>query len=179
VQRNEEFLKAIQARTARIAASASATRGQRTPGLAAAAREYFETLQLDQFGIVRPRLFKKHLDRATLKLMRALPKKGRSWGIARKLLNIFLRDAFYTTYLRDMYHLDRAEALYELPLDSITAKHLRAEAPDRALPRWRGVKHLTPETSDILQATAAATATARGIARIHLDAYWWGNRRRP
>jgi hypothetical protein len=98
--------------------------------------------------------------------------------VARKLLNIFLRDASYTTYLKDAYSLDLGEHNYELPLDSITAKRLRAEASEGALPRWRGVKHLTPEESDILQAAAATIAASRGIARIHLDAYWWGNRRR-
>lgn len=179
MRRKKEFLEAIQARTARIAASASATRGQRTPGLVAAAREYFETLPLDQFGVVRPHLFKKRLDRATLELIRAIPKNGQSWGVARKLINISLRDAFYTTYLRDAYRLNLAEHSYELPLDSITAKRLRAGASEGALPRWRGVKHLTPEASDILQAAATAFAATRGIARIHLDAYWWGNRRQP
>ena len=175
---NKQFLEAIQTRTARIAASASATRGQRTPGLAAAAREYFETLPLDQFGVVRSRLFKKRLDHATLELIRAIPKNGRSWGLARKLLNIFLRDAFYTTYLRDAYRLDLAEHNYELPLDSITAKRLRAETSEGAIPPWCGVKYLTPEASDVLQAAAAAIAASRGIARIHFDAYWWGSRQR-
>jgi hypothetical protein len=176
MRRRNQFTQTIQVRTARIAASASAARGQRTPGLVAAARKYFETLPLRQFGVSRPRLFKKRLDRATLELMRTFPKKGRSWGVARKLLNIFLRDAFYTTYLCDAHHLGSAEHNYELPLDSITARRLRLEASQNAIPRWHGVKHLTPEMSDIFQAAAAAVASLQGIARIHLDASWWGDR---
>ena len=177
MRRKKEFLEVIQIRAARIAVSASATRGQRAPGLVAAARGYLGTLPLDQFAVARPQLFKERLNHATSELIRVFPKDGRSWGMARKLLNIFLRDAFYTAYLKDAYRLEVAEHNYELPLDSITARHLRADAAKGHLPRWRGVKYLTPQASEILQATAATIASSRGIARIHLDAYWWGGSR--
>jgi len=41
--------------------------------------------------------------------------------MARKLLNIYLRNALYSTYLREAFELDTAEHLYEVPLDSIVA----------------------------------------------------------
>jgi len=68
--------------------------------------------------------------------------------------------------------------LLELPLDSITAKRLRQDLGRGRLPRWHGVKRLAPEISDEYQAAAQKIAAARGIARIHLDAYWWGVRDR-
>ena len=54
-----------------------------------------------------------------------MPKGAQAWGTARKALNIFLRDALYTTYLSKRYGLPRAEASLEIPLDSITAVRLR------------------------------------------------------
>jgi hypothetical protein len=108
--------------------------------------------------------------------MGALPRAGRSWGVARKVLNIFLRDALYTVYLRDAFRLGRGEGLFELPLDSITAQRLRACVPRGQLPPWVGVKRLAPDASDLYQATAQTVADGRGIARVHLDAYWWGAR---
>jgi hypothetical protein len=116
------------------------------------------------------------LDRVTAELMDALPRAGRSWGVARKVLNIFLRDALYTVYLRDAYGLDQGEELFELPIDSITAQRLRGCVGRGQLPPWLGVKRLEPETSDLYQATAQGVAAGRGIARVHLDAYWWGVR---
>jgi hypothetical protein len=133
-------------------------------------------LDLRQFGVSGQALFRRRLDRATERLSRALPPRGRSWGVARKLLNIFLRDALYTSYLREAFRLDRAEDLLELPLDSITARRLRFEVGRGQLPRWQGVKRISPAASAEFQAAAAAVASARGISRVHLDAFWWGSR---
>lgn len=77
MQIDNEFTEAIQRRCARIAVSSSAVRGQRVPGLAAAARANLAVLPLAQFGISKPRLFKLRLDRATDDLVRALPKGAR------------------------------------------------------------------------------------------------------
>src|SRR5262249_55604340 len=152
------FLRAVQQRCARVAVGASTVRGQRAPGLVQAARAHLATLDLQQFGVSGPALFRRRLDRATERLARSLPLRGRSWGVARKLLNIFLRDALYTSYLREAFRLDRAEHLLELPLDSITAKRLQAEVGRGRLPRWQGVKRVSPAASTELQAAAAAIA---------------------
>jgi hypothetical protein len=96
--------------------------------------------------------------------------------LARKLLNIFLRDAFYDHYLRQPFHLGRAERYLELPMDSVIAKRMRKEARGYSLPSWRGVKRLSPGTSDQYQRIASRLATRQGTARVHLDAFWWGTR---
>jgi hypothetical protein len=170
------FIEAVQSRAARVACGASATRGQ-GKGVVKAGRLFLAGLPLSQFGTGSRRLFLKRLDHATLLLCNSLPPKGRSWGLARKLLNIFLRDALYTIYLSEKFHLKRAEENFEVPLDSITARQLCKEAGRGVLPRWIGVKHLTQEASTTYQAYAANSARSHSIARAHLDTYWWGHRK--
>ena len=102
-----------------------------------------------------------------------MPRRARRWGLARKILNVFLRDCLYTTYLEHAYGLRRSEEWYELPLDSITVRELRKGAPRGTLPKWRGVIHLTPVESGAFQAKASQEAARFGLARAHLDAVWW------
>lgn len=169
------FIEAVQTRTARIACGASATRGQGA-GVVTAGREFLSKLPLAQFATSRPHLYQQRLNSATLLLSASFPKRSQSWGLARKVLNIFLRDALYTTYLSEKYGLKRAEANFEIPLDSITARHLRQLAGRGQLPRWLGVKHLTPEASAAYQEFSVELAACHRIARVHLDTYWWGHR---
>jgi hypothetical protein len=172
-----DFIKAVQLRTARCAIGASTLRRQGAPGAVHAARRFLGNLPLKPFGVSRQRTFRSRLDRATVDLQAAMPKGAQAWGTARKALNIFLRDALYTTYLRERYALARAEELLEIPLDAITADRLHAECTT-VLPRWPGVRHLTERVSDLYQAEARRVAAGRGIAPVHLDTYWWGGDRR-
>ena len=174
--RPKDFIDAVQTRCARVAVSASATRGQKTEGLVAKAREHLAHVPLGTFGTSNAAAFRSRLDRATDDLVDAVPGGRLRWGVARKLLNIFLRDALYTAYLRDRFHLDRAEALFELPLDSITARRLRKGYRRGELPCWRGVRHLRPADSDEFQRAATDAATQCSVARVHLDAFWWSYR---
>lgn len=176
---NERTIRDIRRYVARYSVTASAARGQRAPGLVGVARSYFADVPLRSFAVSSESRFRRNLNKHTERLRAELPPGGRSWGMSRKLLNIFLRNALYTGYLCKRYHLDGAEDWYEIPLDSIVAKRLRKEAKPRELPRWRGVKHLTPATSELYQAVARRTAERLGVAPIHLDAVWWGGSRAP
>jgi len=129
------FLKMVQHRAARVAVTASATRGQ-GKGVVDCARGFLAALTLGRFGTDDERGFVRQLDMATKDLHACLPKRAASWGLARKLLNIFLRDSLYTSYLAKAHGLAAAERLLEIPLDSITSKRIRREVP--ALPRWPG-----------------------------------------
>lgn len=144
--KKKEFLAAVQSRVARIAVGPSTVRGKGHAGAVAAAQAFFREVDLADFG-VSPPAFRKALDRATRALVRRLPKGARHWGIARKLLNIFLRDSLYTTYLDTEYCLSRAVEALEIPLDSITGKQLNRIAGRGGLPRWPGVKNLSPSVS--------------------------------
>ena len=175
-----DFLATIQHHVARLSVGASAARGQGVPDVVRKARSYLAAdLPLRRFGVRGARSFNAALDRETVRLQRVLPRGAQSWGMARKLLNIFLRNALYTGYLREAYHLDAAKELYEVPLDSIVAKELRRGVGRGELPRWPGVKYLRREVSDQYQAEALRRAGELGTERVHLDAYWWGGPRTP
>jgi hypothetical protein len=132
-------------------------------------------LPLKQFGTKSERQFRSRLDAATKSLMTKLPPKARRWGRARKALNIFLRDCLYTVHTREAYRLDRAEQFFELPLDSIIGARLAKESGG-ALPRWTTVRALTKDLSDECQKVALKVARKEKVARVHLDAMWWGAR---
>lgn len=170
---DRKFLAMVQKRAARVAVGASTVRGQ-GPGVAACGRAFLARLDLAQFGTQNREVYARHLERVTKRLVANLPKQAATWGLARKLLNIFLRDCLYTIYLNLAYRLDAAEASMEIPLDSVTAKALRSAVP--GLTGWPGVKHLTPDQSAAYQLAAEAVALKAGVARVHLDAYWWADR---
>ncbi len=174
---DRQFLEAIRSRAARIAVGPSTVRGQGVPGVVDSARAFLRRLDLRPFATDDPVAFKRALDSVTRRFVAALPEGAQSWGLARKLLNIFLRDCLYTVYLREHHNLGCGERLYELPLDSITAGRLLQEAGAGSLSPWGGVKYLTPELSDRYQDAAARVAEAKGIHRVHLDAYWWSQAR--
>lgn len=169
----KQFVRAVRSRTARIAAAASAARGKGNGGVVGAARSYLRRLDLSAFGTRDETMFRRALDRCTRRLVKHLPPPARHWGLARKLLNIYLRDCLYCTYLSASFKLERAERLLEVPLDSITARGLKRAAGRAALPVWPGVKHLSPEVSAGFQSFAAELARREGFARVHLDAVYW------
>lgn len=166
------FEAIIRSRAARIAVGPSTVRGRGNRGTVAAARGYLRSLDLAPFGCSRAVDFARALDVETERLRRSLPANARHWGIARKVLNIFLRDCLYTSYL-NRYNLTQAEELFELPLDSVTAQALKTEAGRASLPVWPGVKGVTPELNTMFQEVALRIGAQRGVARVHLDALWW------
>jgi hypothetical protein len=165
---------ALQRRTAALAIGASTVRGAGRAGTARAARAFFAALKLSNFAVSTQRRFRNRLDRETKALLRALPPKARHWGLARKILNIFLRDCLYNTILSNAYQLHAIEQWLEVPLDSHVGKRLHAESPT-GIPRWTTIKGLTPELSDMYQFAARTIAAMRGIAPIHLDVFYWRN----
>ncbi len=168
----EAFLTAVRKRAARVAVGASTVRGS-PKGTAAMARDFLERIELQKFIEPNDRDFKRELDRQTERLRDRLPE--RSWGVARKVLNIFLRDALYCTYLCQEYGLVEIEPLLEVPLDRKVVSHLRREAArlGRVTPEWRSIKSLSPAESKRFQALASDVACEAGCCRVHLDAYWW------
>jgi hypothetical protein len=171
---NNEVLDFVQSFTARRAVGPSAVRSSRK-GTAKMCREFLCELDLSKFGTSDSAKFAAALDRATSRLESRLRAKHK-WGLARKVLNIFLRDSFYTTFLCDAYNLARAKQLFEMPLDSITAAELRKKY-DGPLPRWRGVKWTDSELSRSYQGAALKVATDDDLPRVHLDALWWSKSR--
>jgi len=150
-------------------------RGPGNRGVIESGRQFLSAVALGPFGTTNSAKFRQALDSSTLGLTASFPREARHWGLARKGLNIFLRECLYTVYLRDAYRLDRAESYFEVPLDSLSGRALW-EGSQRSLPRWATVRGLTPALSDEFQRVASDLARKRRIARVHLDALWWGQR---
>ncbi len=92
----DQLLQAIQSRAARISVGASTVRGRGNAGVVAASRSHLRRVDLSRFGQTTRARFNKNLDSATIALRDSLPRGARHWGLARKVLNIFLRDCLYT-----------------------------------------------------------------------------------
>lgn len=116
------ILGALQARAARSALGPSSMRGSGHAGVVDAGRPFLAALDLRRFATSNERRFQRELDRQTDLLLHVFPRPARHWGLARKGLNIFLRDCLYTVYLRDAFRLALAESLFEIPLDSVTGR---------------------------------------------------------
>ena len=106
-------------------------------------------------------------------LLDSLPINGRPWGAARKVINLFLRDALYNKYLCRKFKIDKLELWLEIPLDSAVARGLKTQAGHGGLPQWPGLKNLKPDVSDTFQRSALEYAHTRDIERVHMDMYLW------
>lgn len=166
--------EALVSRVARVAVGPSVVRGSRE-GTVASARARLRTVDLSEFGTSDAEEFSAALDKWTNAMRRALPGDAR-WGLARKVLNIFIRDAVYNAHLRAAFHLDQCEPLCELPMDRIVAKHL-ASASVTKVPKWEGVNELGRLENALFQKAASEVAAAIGVHRLHLDSFWWSQSR--
>ncbi len=141
-------------------------------GAGSVARTFCASLPLGQLGERHGGRFLSRLEASTVRRRRAPSPSGRSWGAAREVLNLFLREAHYNGYLCGHYHLERAEGWLELPLDTRRARRLLAERPGSGLPPWRGVKTVTSSMNSNCQGLAVEVAEQKGVAHVHLDVIW-------
>lgn len=163
--------EAIRLQIARLAVGPSTVRRQGVAGLVDRLRTELGRLPLEAFACGDGASFERALNRWTRKIEANLPRRARSWGLARKCLNIYVRDCYYNTYLNEQFGSSVSEEWFEIPLDSITGRYLRDQ--DHSLPRWGGVRHLDPDDSALFQQAAARLAASWGVARVHLDTYIW------
>src|SRR5437667_5080785 len=167
------LIKQVHNRVAQTAVGASALRNQSGRYVVQRAREFLRRIDLSRFNVKTEAAFRRRLDNLTESLRSSLPQGARNWGTARKALNLFLRDAAYSFYLREHYDLARLEPWLEVPLDSLTAAGISRSNTGNAVPRWPGVKHLTPDVSNAYQAAASQIGESYAINRVHLDLSWW------
>lgn len=169
----KKLLSAMQRHVAQLAANGSSLRNQGAGGVVAVARDFLEQVKLGRFVRGDEQAFKSELDRVTEILCGGFPEKARNWGAARKVLNLFLRDCLYQSYLAEAYGLDRLREWLEVPLDSQVAEALLGEPSGHALPAWPGIKHLTRSQSAQYQKAAISAAEALQVARVDLDLWYW------
>jgi hypothetical protein len=165
------FLQAVQNFLAN-ALSISTVRRMGPSGTLEAIRTFLKGISLADVNKTKPSNYAHKLDDLTKNLQSALPKPGH-WGVARKCLNLFFRDALYNFYLRQEFDLTVFEKHLEIPLDSFVGRALRKEAEGCDLPRWQSVIGLDAESSARFQDVAARVAKRKGTERVHLDMLYW------
>src|SRR5215216_6779061 len=97
-------------------------RGKGNTGASKAARAYLARVDIAKFACSNPSDFRRQLDRTTEELLERLPRGARHWGLARKVLNIFLRDCLYSRQMCSSHDLQVVQDCFEIPLDSIVGK---------------------------------------------------------
>ncbi len=170
----------IQGHLAQTSIGASALRNQGAPIVGITRRYMAQKVSLPKLkeALATGAQYARFLDAHTAALLKAYPTAGKSWGAARKGLNLFLRDVCYNTALADELGLPRSGAAWtkalqwlEVPLDKDVAKALGGHIKDTS--RWTGIKNLTPEVSKAYQKAAMIIARKNNTARVHLDLAYW------
>ena len=170
---NKDYISRI----AETSIGASTLRGH-PEGTIQSVRDYLKTIKLEEFQCRTGDDFGKVLDKHTAALskkIKAFDSRSEYWGSARKALNLFLGNAAYHSVLRKEYRLDRIEKYLEVPLDKQVATGLISLAEKRSLslPKWRTIKGLLPEDSNLYQGFASSCAKELGCTRIQLDLLLW------
>lgn len=171
----KQLLGMIQQFAAIEAIGTSAVRGQ-PAGTKKAIQRVLSRTKLSRMPRRNRVLFERWLDRQTERIRHRPPSRAKPWGVARKALNLFLRDCLYNHYLRTSYGLTSVERWLEVPLDGVVGRALRrkAKAQGVALPQWPGLKRITAEAGDQFQAFAEEFADCVDLpARVFLDNYLW------
>jgi hypothetical protein len=170
---NHDFTQRVQNYVAETAIGSSAPRNQGAKDVIKTAREYMKSIELAGFVTDGPYAFLKKLDWHTEKLRRLFRPQAQHWGAARKALNLFLMDSCHNRHLYSHYGLSKIEQWLEVPLESFVAKGLRRDLPASSLPKWNSIKALRQPQSNAFQEAAKLLAASRGVARVHLDLYYF------
>jgi hypothetical protein len=166
---DQELIGWMQKRAANGAVGPSTIRGMAPAGTATTIRDYLRSVNIESFRAKSEGKFVKKLDAITEGLLAILPADAKHWGMARKCVNIFLRNCLYNRYLCSYYKLECMEEWLEIPLDSHVGKGLIRYVQNSELPTWGKVISLSREHSDQYQQAALSLAKEKGVARIHLD----------
>lgn len=144
-------------------------------------RDYLKTIKLEEFQCSTSEDFGRVLDKHTTvlsKKIKTVDPKSEYWGSARKALNLFLGSAAYHAVLRKEYRLDKIEPFMEVPLDRQVAEHLIECATKRSktLPKWKTIKDLIIDDSNVYQDFALILAKEKECTRLQLDVLMWRNK---
>jgi hypothetical protein len=165
-------IEKLRERTAELSVGASTVRNAGARGVVRASRRALKSVNLAKFAVGTRSRFLKALERETQKVRLKLPPGARHWGVARKVLNIFLRSCVYSRLIARAYGLSQVERWLELPLDSQVANGIHV-CSRMALPRWQTIKGLESDVSVCYQNAAASLARRLRVHPIHLETCWW------
>jgi hypothetical protein len=164
-----ELIDWMQKRAANGAVGPSTIRGMAPSGTAKIIKDYLRGVDIKTLRARSESGFARKLDAVTDGLIKTLPSGSRHWGMARKCVNIFLRNCLYNRYLCSYYELEQLETWLEIPLDSHVGKGLIVHSENGTLPRWGKVIELTREHSDQYQRAALEIAKKKSVCRVNLD----------
>jgi len=173
---NREFLSVVQEFMALQAVTVSTVRGLRRRGKALKnIREYLERLPLERLVRRDGQDYAHWLDVHTRRIQKKLGGRKEQWGVARKAMNLFMRQCLYNTYLSRKFRLARFQKQMEIPLDNRVARKLRADAGKKNKKlKWKNLKALDRKTSQEFQEHAKDMAARDHLpARVFLDHYLW------
>ena len=160
------FISELQVHQTRISIAASTVRSQGKGNVSLARQFFANEFEIGKLRAPSERAYLSRLDAATEALRGRLSGKGKTFGLARKLLNIYIRDCVYSRILCAHYRLEQIEPFLEVPLDGIVGGALVKAACDRGqlrrLPRWRTIKGLTREDSETYRPSRASLRRRRG-----------------
>lgn len=168
-----EILTNLRLRTAELSVGASTVRGLGVPGVVRAARSALKRVNLKRFRVRSRQAFRRALDRETEVIRRSLPRGAQHWGVARKVLNVFLRNIVHNRHLSEAFGVRHIDEWLELPLDRQVGEGIRAEREGAHLPRWHTIKGLEPRVGEDFQEAARAHAAVVGVSSILLEYLWW------
>ena len=169
------LINLIQERIANISVGSSTVRGQPKKTKEIVINYLKKSINLNEFSDIKDESqFKILLDNHTDSLKEQIPSK--SWGITRKVLNIFLFQVSHDIFLNKKYGLDKIIPYLELPLDNPNAKKLKeefAKSEGKKLD-WKNIKSLKPNVNKEFQEYAQRYAKKEyNCERCYLDVYWW------
>lgn len=176
---DEHKLSLYQERLSRITVTSSSARGQPV-GTIVAAQNYLSRVDLSTLGKLNDSAdFETVLGQWTTSLCRRLETK--SWGHARKFLNIFLYMCSRDFEIRKQYRLNRFDKVLEIPLDRHVAEGLVAfercvAHGGRTKLTWTTIGALDEQKNAAFQAIASMLARQLNLHRAELDLKLW---RRP
>lgn len=114
--------------------------------------------------------FQKFLDDKTQELSELLPSK--SWGHARKFLNIFLLKVEDSLLLaQNLKNHKNMKSLLEIPIDKKVAKSLIVL--NNSLPTFYSIHKVTPEINKQYQDSASKEGKKMNSERVELDDIFW------
>lgn len=168
---------------AQTSVGASTTRGYKKARQDFQYADFLAGLRIEKLATKTEGQFIKWLNTRTKHLSREISPKGyatySTWGIARKILNIFLHNVYFNEILRTEYNLGDIKDHFEVPLDSHVVGWLRriAESTEPAIefidpvPGTFYVHLVTDDVNSKYQGLATKVARQLGTSRVYLDTY--------
>jgi len=182
-QQRKEDIEAIREYVAVTSVGPSTVRGY-AENTKSICQRHLSKFPLDALAECSPREFLEFLDARTTVLMRLMSRNRKLldhesyFGLARKVLNIFLRNSYYNQFLISRYNIAKHEGLFEVPIDSRSAAGIRRDCRDLEIVYedpwyWNGLLYHDWDTNAQYQDAASRIAENEGTIRVHLDSYYY------